>query len=236
MRAYDVYAGLGLDLRNMADIELLYGLAAAENWSGGGAGAATSMLLLFIASDGSIPTYSGLPAGWTQVQRQTSGSICSGEIWYLLDDETATTFSFNSSVSANVRTLIVRVAGCLTAPEATSTSGTSSSTNAPSLTPSWGSAANLWMSCNFHESEDLSSTPPTNYTIWLNSESSNVGVATRALTATTDDPGAWALAGSGTWAAMTCALKPDVVGVTPVLGVSLIDSNGTTSHQVIVPA
>ena len=95
------------------------------------------------------------------------------------------------------------------------------SPNPDAVTPSWGSADTLFIA--YAGSDGVS----TDFTVWPtnygsnNVESANSGegrsaVGTRALTATSDDPGVYTTINSTTrWGAMTIAVRPDPAAPPP---------------------
>ena len=88
----------------------------------------------------------------------------------------------------------------------------STAPNPASLTPSGGSANYLWLAV-FHAGSNQPATGyPTNYTngqtIGIASSGSATASAQRALTASSEDPGAFTIASSAAWAAYTVAIKP----------------------------
>lgn len=93
----------------------------------------------------------------------------------------------------------------------------SASLDAPSLTPSWGSADTLWMwaGCWDNSSRTISAFP-TNYS---SNQTTNVGasgasgdvsiaMATREAAASSEDPGAATISAAEQWNAWTIAIKP----------------------------
>lgn len=97
------------------------------------------------------------------------------------------------------------------APEGGSATGTSTQPNPPSVTPSWGSAADLLISYAALASTSALSSYPTNYTDNQFANSSgdlSVAVATRGATVVSEDPGVFTFGTSRDWRAGTIAVRP----------------------------
>lgn len=100
------------------------------------------------------------------------------------------------------------------APEITAgASGNSTSPDPDSLTPAGGAKDYLWMVlCGFERDDSTITAFPTNY--GSNQVTSSVfsggtlGIATRNLNASTEDPGAFTISGAEEWQAFTLAVHP----------------------------
>lgn len=113
-----------------------------------------------------------------------------------------------------------------TPPEVSSlANATSNAPNSGALTPSWGADDTLWMSLATWDDSAAPtvSTYPANYTDGQGtnvtaSSAGRVAGAARALNAASEDPGAFGLSGSETWAAFTVAIRPAAAGGGPITG------------------
>lgn len=101
----------------------------------------------------------------------------------------------------------------------TGATGTSANPDPDSLSPSWGSADTLWIA---HENRDNAtatvSAYPTSYTLGQIDQAGSVGgtqccgYAARQNATATEDPATFTVASSGTWAAITIAIRPAAAG------------------------
>lgn len=160
------------------------------------------------------------PSGWTTLY-EASTSIAAYE--KIADGSEGGTTAGITQASGRWAAQVYRLTGCsqLTA-SAVSTASTATNNAAPnsnSVTPAWGSAENLWISFtafgHFFGTNRTISTWPTNYTSTTTADANNAGgeVAAgsgyRLLTASSEDPGAFALSGTiQGWRAITIAVPP----------------------------
>lgn len=94
--------------------------------------------------------------------------------------------------------------------------GSTLSPNPPNLTPSWGSAENLWIALGFAQDGAFTfDSYPTNYSLGQQlaqhggGTSNGVVAAARLLTASSEDPGAFTIsASSRVWNTYTLAVRP----------------------------
>lgn len=183
-------------------------------------------LLLVFANFNGGPTVTD-PAGWTVILGNYVGNVDEPRIYAKIasgSEGSTVTVTLNTSQRASA--VSYRITGNrngVTSSEiALSSVANASSTltpNPPNLTPSWGSAANLWIAVGFSDSSDLVlSSYPTNYDLGQNAaivspandNANSVLTASRLLTATSEDPGVFTMtAGSEEdWDAFTLAVRP----------------------------
>lgn len=109
----------------------------------------------------------------------------------------------------------------VTAPEAATTSGDSSSADPPNLTPSWGADDTLWLAIAANTANGTGGSftaAPTNYTGFQNNSASSggsitdVASSTRQLNAASENPGTFTTASNRFWASATLAVRPAASG------------------------
>ena len=111
-----------------------------------------------------------------------------------------------------------RITGWSGTPEkGTAATGTSATPDGPSLSPSGGSQDYLWISAwAYNRGDATSPTEPTNYSSTVVNGGGSAGgrptvaAAFRALTASSEDPGAWSglSTPANSWVAQTFAISP----------------------------
>jgi hypothetical protein len=172
--------------------------------------------------------FNGLPAtpsGWTLADSETGTTPInlSGAIYWKISDGTETDFDIvhGSAVTQSAIWLRITGAHASASVEVTSAAGASGwHPDCPSITPSWGSANNMWIAAFSHaRSPSLRtvSSYPTGYTDNQTSVSNDdtvggtdtgVVFATKAATATSDDPDAYVLNATANARAFTIAVRP----------------------------
>lgn len=159
------------------------------------------------------------PSGWSSLFNSTVGtSFQASAIFYKISDGSEgadESFSTNNSVVA--ASIVWRITGAhaSTAPEraAAWVTGTSTAPDSPSLDPAgWDNEEALWFATTVYK-DPRTWAAPTNYT--ENSEgeisqnSAAMGSAYRVLSASSENPGAATLSGTGDlWGAITVAVRP----------------------------
>lgn len=212
-------------------------IAAAATTNGSTAAANPSISIpatvagdLFIGAFFATATYSGTPAaptGWTHLFNASLGGAASGDkgqIMYRFADgsEGSTIVVSTGGTSVKHHALFYRISGVDTGspPEiSTEAVANSAAPNPGSLTPSGGSKAYLWLA--LYTIEGIGAAPsaiPTNYTSHATSTIATSGStaatnarqawAYRALTAATEDPGAFTAPAAEDWSAWTIAVYP----------------------------
>jgi predicted RecA/RadA family phage recombinase len=157
------------------------------------------------------------PGGWTRLN--TSNIL---NAYYKIADGTQDGASIDW-VTVDAQTavaLIYRISGWhgTTPPEidAFDAEGPSDSPNSPSVTASWGSADNLFISCFYFDVNATTSVSsiPTNYTNLIGgatgaaAEHASAFATRRNLAAATDDPGSYLMNVSDYWKAQTLVVRP----------------------------
>lgn len=168
------------------------------------------------------------PAGWTQLE--DDGGIPVFSVAYRIADgtEDGGTTGVTASVNQTGLGFIAQVKNWhgTTPPEivATPASGTGTGPDSASLTPSWGAEDTAFWSimvADYDSGSDGVSGTPTNYSHLTDGTTSSpfeldstgaIAVATRNLNATSDDPGAFTIAQSQQWKAVTLAIRPSASG------------------------
>jgi hypothetical protein len=149
------------------------------------------------------------------------------------------------SVAERSQHLAIRISAAswhgTTPPEvAAAVTASSTAPNSGSLTPSWGSAATLWIT-TFGIADPALKFPvtgwPTNYTDnnlsngTGDNSTAGIALATRNIAAATEDPGAFTTTAADWWAASTIAVRPSCTPaptVTSVAPNSGPDTGGTS--------
>lgn len=197
--------------------------------------------IIVVASFDGNPTVTWPATGWSVVGTGTQTGTTDGhyeiryhdydgtEGWDGTDDPVALT----TSVAEEAAFVTYAVTGYdpAQAPEAASPSvaGLTLNPNPPNLTPSWGSAEDLWIAVACLESGSDFSAAPTNYTDLqsLNTAgtgSTGLGTATRVLTATSEDPGTFTIANTRRNVTTTVAVKA-------LTAVNLVVNDSTHDQQ-----
>ncbi len=183
---------------------------------------ASGNLLLLICGINGTPTVTD-PAGWT-----VTLSAANGDTWRIYSK--IATGSEGSTVSVSLSS--AQRMGCANYQISGNRNGTSSSEievsstvdantatpDPPSLSPSWGSAENLWFAISFtSDTNSTLSSNPTNYSLGQISGFNGTGsggagtgaaVAVRLLTATSEDPGVFTFSNAKARSAYTLAVRP----------------------------
>lgn len=178
-------------------------------------------LLLFVVMNGT-PTVTD-PTGWTVLDSQVTSKTYK---IYVRDADgtegsTATlTLSSSVAVAANA----YRVSGAASGLTSSSiafagpVSASTATPDPPSLTPTWGSAADLWFAVAFAGTNYANSAYPSGYTLGQLTTivASAVGVSSAAnqVTAATEDPGTFTQGNANPRLAYTIALRPGAVSMT----------------------
>lgn len=186
-----------------------------------GISAGELLLMFFIRHDqGAITT----PTDWTLLASADVNSKDSAAIFAKIaagTEGSTQTVAIDSSKRASAVTLLINGHrnGLSTSEIAVSSVNQQTSTLAPnssSLTPSWGSSENLWLSVAFCENGSFTfGSYPSGYnlsptTIQVGSNTGNaVSAAGKLATGTSEDPGAFTIsATANNWASFTLAIRP----------------------------
>lgn len=189
-------------------------------------------LLVCIARVNNATAGFTFPAGWQQLKDQShAGTSADRVAIYYKHVQTgdaeigAATMSVTPPASSKGAYRVHRIDGHaagVTPEISADATGTSTTPNPASLTPSWGALENLWLWMGSWEGEQTNppATAPTNYSTdvtWNGATSGTAGnvdtncrVATggRILNAASEDPGSCTISVSDDWIAWVVAIKP----------------------------
>lgn len=183
------------------------------------------LLMLFVGIDGLTVTQPTV-TGWTNLIFANGAGSNSIGVWYKFAAGGETDFTYTSSVSERSSNLTWRVTGAYaSAPPEVSSGGPDgfiSSADFASVTTSWGSDDNLFVVFVGADSTSPGftvNTYPTNYTdnqftdkTGNTAGDAGVAVASRNLTASTDDPGNLVLANAVNLTGRTIVIRPAAPG------------------------
>lgn len=167
------------------------------------------ILIVTLGGDRQIDTITG----WTILDETSNGASQSLSIAYKIASGSETDFTYTSAGGGTLTTnrcfRIINWHGT-TPPEAgTGSTGDSANPNPPSLSPSWGNAKTLFFAVTALDTGTVSGYP-TNYDDNQFTDTTigvGIGVATRELKASSDNPGTFTFT-SDTWVAQTLAVRP----------------------------
>lgn len=191
---------------------------------------AGDLLIVTFGWTSNLPQTISWPAGYTPITgaKVEQSTVVGVDVAYRWADGTeGATISVGTSGLTKSCSVAYRITGAVNpatqAPEAAATSNTSASAaNPPNLAPTGGSKDYLWLVVASNDGETALTTAPTNYTNFI-AENTGVtgatsvncvmGTAERALTASSEDPGAFNST-STAWSAVTIAIHPAGAAVT----------------------
>lgn len=183
---------------------------------------AGQLLVVFAAFHGT-PTVTD-PAGWTVLVSKVNADTYRVYAKIASGSEGATV-TVDLSGNARASAVSYRITGAQTVDPPTSSEisvstavdASTATPDPPNLTPSWGSAENLWVAVTFSSDGNFTfSSYPTNYTdgqqnVQTGGGTGNaVSVASRLLTATSEDPGTFTTVTSRSRSTYTLAVRPGV--------------------------
>jgi hypothetical protein len=173
-----------------------------------------NLLVLFIQTGGGQTVTT--PSGWTELfQADGAGGVirltC---IYRVADGSEGSTVSI--SLSANTRSAYIgfRITGndgAIAPSTSSNATGNSTSPNPSTVTPSWGSAENLYLAVLAEAGATISSAPSgySNLLTANTSTSEYIGTAELQATSSSEDPGAFTISSSQQWGARVIAIKPN---------------------------
>jgi hypothetical protein len=164
------------------------------------------------------------PDGWNELVDANDGSDGMSVAWRIATaaEESADQINVTVTVAARSASVMYRITGFSTPPEcSTPTTGTGSTPDAGSLSPTGGSKDYLWITFAGIEGEPTEPTVPSGYSqlsiLFATSgtaggAASNCAIAAvaRQLAAASHDSGAWTFGISDQWMAFTVAVHPAV--------------------------
>jgi hypothetical protein len=181
------------------------------------------LLLMFLSVDGGTDNLTN--TGWTRLLTEfTTDSECRYVLGRIATGSEGSTVSFTTTNSEHSAAVTYRITGArndlttnaIAVSGSVNTGGNATTVNPPSLTPSWGSATNLWFATAMISDGAITSVVsyPTDYnlgqnaTFHSNSAGQGVLVAARILTASSEDPGAFTWTTARRASAYTIAVRP----------------------------
>jgi hypothetical protein len=174
---------------------------------------AGDLLIITIQVPQGVPQTITWPSGWTQLYNQANGgnNVQGAAAYRVADGSEGSTMTITLSGSSTVASVAFRITGhdSAIAPQAgTVATGTSSTPNPPSLTPTGGAKDYLWIVCCASDTADVTAAP-TNYSNFTQPGAlPDIGTAERLLNAASEDPGTFTIAASDEWVANTIAVHP----------------------------
>lgn len=158
------------------------------------------------------------PASFTLLHQTQNGSGAVLGAWYRIADgsEGGTTVDWTTPVNRKGNFHVYRITAWhgTTPPEVgTAATGSSTTPDSPTLTPSWGSADTLWIASEGNSGATTVSAYPTNYTNGNDDQctgagGNSLGTARRELAASSEDPAAFTISVTNIWVAQTIAIRP----------------------------
>lgn len=189
-------------------------------------GISAGHLLILVLRSAGADTHS-TPTGWTSLvlNDTADASDDTTSVWYRLATGTeGSTVTVNGTASLKFAALCWRITGAIdpsTQPPQISTAatGTSTTPNPASLTPTGGAKDYLWLWVGAWEGEQTSPPAgnPANYSNPAGASSGTAGAvatncqvagASRQLNAASEDPPSWTISASDDWTAWTVAIHP----------------------------
>lgn len=182
--------------------------------------------VVVVSFDGN-PTFSNITAGWTTLKDLASGSVVKLLILTRrMDGGEGATITFDTSTSERgvitaMRFTNVHATSAIEA--STGASGSSTTPDPDSLTPSWGSADQLYLAPTGNDGNVTISAYPTSFVpvqfvTNSNANGTSLGMAMRPVAASTVlDPGTYTLSGAEDWATATVASRPAAVAAAAVV-------------------
>ncbi|MEX0752820.1 MAG: hypothetical protein WD073_07840 [Xanthobacteraceae bacterium] len=225
-------------------ISMLLGGLGVTALGGKGAPAAAAatqhILIVFFAYAASSTTVTW-PTGWTQLFSPTFNTNVGLEARYRVTDGTeGASIELTTSGSVKSAHQCYRIGAGLSAEGAVVNGGSGSNNpDPPNLAPSWGSAANLWLSaCSYTQDGGVAVTAyPSSYTDGRDDKTSTgngcgLGTARRALTAASENPGTFTIGSSKRWVGATVAVQPSAETPTVTALAGNNNDAGGTAHTV----
>ena len=178
------------------------------------------LLIMFVVHSSTATT----PSGWTLVD--TNGVNSNSDNAYIFaklatgsEGSSVTITTSASNLASGISVAITGARSSLTGMiefAKLATTSTSLTPNPPSLTPTWGSARNIWIAVAFSQDGNYTfSSYPTNYTDKQAIQQTggfpgnSVIMAGRILSASTEDPGVFTTtANARVWTTYTLAIRP----------------------------
>jgi len=195
---------------------------------------AGNLLLVFFALRVTALVTITFPEGWTKIAEIMDYRSEIGIAWREADGNEGATITVTTSSSLRSAHISYRITGATDpdtqAPEvSTGASGSSANPDPDSLTPTGGVKDYLWIALDYHDGGTIPVTGyPANYNdnqeyrdVPDQNYAATLGIATRELNASSEDPGTFTLSSSRYWGACTVAVHP--TGVAAVAPTAALD-------------
>ena len=177
---------------------------------------AGNLLFIFFACSTTAGTSTmTVPAGWTALYNQAGGGnlrVCAG-IYKVASGSEGSSVTVTWSRAVTIAAVAFQVTGYTGTPvDGTLATGSSTAPNPPSLTSGFGAVDTLWLGTCHVSGGSVPSAVPANYSSVGTSTGNGpnprsfLGVASRNLNASSEDPGAFTIT-SGQWGANTIAIQ-----------------------------
>jgi hypothetical protein len=168
-----------------------------------------------------------VPSGWSQLGSTDANgtNILLATFYKVASGSEGSTVNVTTGSSCKSDHTSYRITGYAASgyiEKSSATTGTDSSPNPTTLTPSWGSADTLWIAAEANRNDSFTSFPsshPDNQISGGNtstSSSSWTATCTDEDAASSNDPGAYTLSTSRYWVAITVGIQPTTAGITSV--------------------
>jgi hypothetical protein len=205
-------------------------------------GISSGDLLLLILRSAGADTHS-TPTGWTALALNNGADAADDitSVFYRVASGTeGSTVTVNGTASLKFAAICWRITGGDTPQISTAATGTSTTPDPPSFTPSGGAKDYLWIWLGAWEGEQTSppSGSPTNYNNPVGANSGTAGAittncqvagASRQLNAASEDPPSWTISASDDWTAWTVAIPPALAVFTPAFDAFRFYNDGSES-------
>lgn len=192
------------------------------------------LLVVALAVDGA-PTISintgASGAGWSRAGQASNSTTVTGDVfWKVAEGSDALTLT--TSASEQSSHVVYRIKEFGAGVETSNANGSSTNSNPPSLTPSWGSAETLWLVARMGDSTVQPTVAPTDFGGLVSIAAAGTGGASAAMAwrkyeGSTLDPGTFTST-SEQWVSFTIAIQPASGDV----GIS-IDASFTEANEIL---
>lgn len=173
-----------------------------------------------------VPTWDNSTAGsWTELSGAGLGSATgrSANVYYKFADGTEDGKSLTVTLNDQRKSayFVHRITGASAIQSSAAASGSTTTVNHPSFSPSWGAADTLWLALGVLTNAPSVSSYPTNYTGGIRNVAGSTNAivsitSSRQLNAATEDPDQTTIATAQGWYAWTVAVLGAVPGLTDV--------------------
>ncbi len=184
------------------------------------AGLVVDRILIGVFTTDATETISNMQSGWTQLYETAPASGGTGHAWYRKVDGTETDGTYDTGTNEQSINVVYQVRDWhgTTAPESVDIDETTSTPDPPSITPSWGTAPNLWMVVRHHDGAGNATDYPDDYVDNNDTQTSgsggscSFGVGTREVNATSQDPNTFTFSASDSGVTAIIAIRDGTAG------------------------